>query len=85
MLKSFTYRVIGLALVMFCGISWAWMLGAFANTAPALDANTAKWMNPGVLSMPGTLSIIAGLIGLMYLIGVFPLFDGREKAEGSRQ
>lgn len=83
MLKSLMYRLIGLVLVSLCGVTWAWMLGAFADMNAGFDSNAAKWMNPGILSMPGTVSIIVGLIGLMYLIGVFPLFDSRNNSEGS--
>jgi len=74
MLKSLVYRLIGLGLVGFCGLTWAWMLGAFANLVVVDDQTFGKWLNPGILSMPGTISVIAGLVGLMYLAGVFPLF-----------
>lgn len=75
MFKAVAYRSIGLMLLIFCGVTWAWMLGAFADMAVGVDSNTAKWLNPGILSMPGTLSTIAGVIGFLYLTGVFPLFD----------
>lgn len=78
MLNTLVYRLIGLGLVVFCGMTWAWMLGAFADITVGIDQTTAKWMNPGILSMPGTISVIAGLIGIMYLTGVFPLFDQKD-------
>lgn len=75
MLKSLMYRLIGLALIGFCSLTWAWMLGAFSDLATGADMTTSNWLNPGILSMPGTISVIAGLVGIMYLAGVFPLFD----------
>lgn len=73
-LEDMRYRLVGLALVLFCGTAWAWMLGAFAQLATIeVDKNAAQWIAPGVLSFPGTVATIAGLVGLLLLLGIIPL------------
>ena len=82
MLKNIGYRLLGVLLLLFCGAIWAWMLGVFAFLpAGGLSVNSAKWLAPGVLSMPATVAVIAGLIGLLLVFGVLPLRRVDEKDE----
>lgn len=34
---------------------------------------TAAWMAPGVMGFPALVAIFAGVVGLLYVTGVFPL------------
>lgn len=80
MLVNLAYRLLGALFLAFCGTTWAWMLGAFAHLkSVATNANTAHWIAPGILSMPATLSVIVGLVGALFLLGVFPLTQASNK------
>lgn len=77
MIKNLAYRLLGGLLLVFCGTTWAWMLGAFLP-ADGLGVNSAKWVAPGILAMPGTIAVIAGLIGFLFVLGVLPLSQADE-------
>lgn len=80
MIKSLAYRLLGALLLIFCGTTWAWMLGAFAYLpTDGLDVNSAKWIAPGILAMPGTIAIHAGVVGFLFMLGVFPLPPADER------
>lgn len=80
MIMNLAYRLLGVLLLIFCGTTWAWMLGVFAFLpAEGLGVNSAKWIAPGILPMPGTIAVIAGLIGFLFVLGVFPLSQADEK------
>lgn len=81
MMKNLTYRLLGALLLIFCGTTWAWMLGAFAYLpTDGLGVTSAKWIAPGILAMPGTIAVIAGMVGFLFVLGVFPLPQTDESA-----
>ncbi|MEK7898080.1 hypothetical protein AAB990_22590 [Burkholderia contaminans] len=77
MAKSIANRLFGLLLMGFSGGLWAWMLGWLARPLPPESLNgapmLAAWMKPGVMPFPLIVSIVAGVVGLLYVVGVFPL------------
>jgi hypothetical protein len=75
------WRFFGLALVMFCAGVWAWMLGAFSNQSAGMSQYVIQWSAPGLLSFPATVSTIAGIVGLLFLTGVFPINTKLEQAQ----
>lgn len=79
MIKKLFWRLFGLVLLAFCGSVWAWMFGAFSYLSKGFGANQAKWVAPGILSMPATVAVIVGLIGLLFVLGVFPV-DATDEA-----
>lgn len=77
MLKKIAWRSFGLFLLIFCVGLWAWMLGWFARPLPPHTFDTAPmlkaWMAPGVMGFPAIVSVIAGVVGLLFVTGVLPL------------
>ncbi|MBN3776978.1 hypothetical protein G3O06_05265 [Burkholderia sp. Ac-20345] len=77
MVKNMWNQLKGLLLLAFCAGIWAWMLGWFAKPLPPGSLKDAPmlaaWMAPGVMGFPALVSIIAGVAGLLYVMGVFPL------------
>lgn len=69
-------RMIGLLLLAFSAGVWAWMLGWLARPFPpgSLDdaPMLAAWLAPGLMAFPTLVSIIACLVGLLYVAGVLP-------------
>ncbi len=70
------YRLLGVLLILNCGCVWAWMLGAFT---PPSDGHVGQssymmgWTAPGFLGLPAMVATIAGFVGVLFVIGVFPL------------
>ena len=62
----------GLAMVCFCALTWAWMLGVLAHTGlgRTLTGVAAQWLAPGILAVPAFLSVLIGLVGLLLLVGI---------------
>ena len=77
MTRRIVNRLIGLSLLAFCAVLWAWMLGWFAKPYPPGSLKDAPmfaaWLAPGLLSYPMMVSVVAGVAGLLYLTGVLPL------------
>lgn len=77
MARNIWNRLKGLLLLAFCAGIWAWMLGWLAKPFPPGSLKnapmTAAWMAPGVMGFPALVAIFAGLVGLLYVTGVFPL------------
>ncbi|CAB3754144.1 hypothetical protein [Paraburkholderia humisilvae] len=76
MVRKIGSWLIGLLLLVFSAGIWAWMLGWLARPFPPGSLDGAPmvkaWMAPGVLGFPALVSIVAGLIGLLYVTSVLP-------------
>jgi len=79
-MKSIFYRIVGLMLIAFSSLVWAWMLGAFSRLSEVgVGVNTAQWFAPGILSMPATVAVVAGKIGVLFLFGFPQMFSDEKK------
>lgn len=92
MIKKIGYRFIGLLLLLFCGSTWAWMLGVLAlPPSSLLTGNHAKLMTPDVLAMELNVSVtaafivsvIATFVGFLFVFGVIPLGQTDELDDNS--
>lgn len=75
MLRRLAFRLCGLLSLVSAGLTWAWMFGAFEHliSTEGLSEADARWISPGFLSFPITLSIIQVVIGLVFVSGVVPV------------
>lgn len=61
--------LIGIICILFCAISWAWMFGYFSIPVDfASNKNPQEWSALGILSLTATLSIFAGVTGVLFLL-----------------
>ncbi len=71
--KNIASRLFGLLLLGFSAGLWAWMLGCFARSLPrgSLEAfpSLAAWIKPGRLPYPIIVSVVAALVGQLYVVG----------------
>ncbi len=74
--KNIASRLFGLLLLGFSAGLWARTLGCFARSLPrgSLEAfpSLAARIKPGILPYPMIVSVVAALVGLLYVVGAFP-------------
>ncbi len=74
--KNIASRLFGLLLLGFSAGLWAWMLGCFARSLPlgSLEAFSlpAAWITPGTLPYPMIVSVVAALVGMLYVVVAIP-------------
>ncbi|WP_322075510.1 hypothetical protein [Burkholderia cenocepacia] len=75
-MKGLAYRGLGLLLIAFCAATWAWMLGAFALEGAGYSQLMKEWSSPGVGGFPAIAGSIAGVVGMLFVLGAWPPRDG---------